>query len=411
MASKKASNVKPSKSRPVATSAISQPALLETLPILSSFSTDGNLFALVTLAVDKHRLRIYNSVSGRAIAEHTVQEGRVSSLVWATAALSSGPSAETNSPTKRRKKRRAENDTEKEERKTEAEVVLLGISDGTILLYSPEQSKIVRTLSHGSSTSPILALAPGVSNKSNLWTSSADSSTHLWDVQKNTIIRSWKNEDRIPFTSLAVQQPTNPDNPTHLLAAHHHIRLLTDVSSPQDPSLTKPTQVATFTGHASSINILRWAKATATSHRFFSAAEGDRFVYLWESEGASINEKPVASIPLDSDVRSVSLNSSDPSRQVLMALSTSGKLSFIPIPSEFPSSSNSGDEIHKIHTLLPRSTLTGVSKTNSDPPIINVVPISAVSGSIRVARLVQGIKPVFDLVVSYLVFFRSRLDF
>ena len=35
----------------------------------ASFSNDGKHFALVTLAVDKHRLRVFNSISGRNVAE------------------------------------------------------------------------------------------------------------------------------------------------------------------------------------------------------------------------------------------------------------------------------------------------------------------------------------------------------
>jgi hypothetical protein len=37
-------------------------------------------------------------------------------------------------------------------------IVALGLSDGSILLFSPSHSKVVRTLSHGSSASAIIAL-------------------------------------------------------------------------------------------------------------------------------------------------------------------------------------------------------------------------------------------------------------
>ena len=380
---------KKSKPSKVSTSAISQPLLSETLHISSSFSHNGDLFALVTLAVDKHRLRIFNVVAGRATAEHTIQDGRVSSLIWSTLSLDSDTlSEETISPTKKRKKRRVEHD-EEQSRKNSETILCVGLSDGTIIFFSPSHSKVVRTLSHPSSISAITSLTCSIPGDPLLWTSSSDSSVHLWDVQKGTLLKSWKNDDRISYTSLAVR-PSPSEEGLDLLAAHHHIRLLSDISI---STSSKPNQIASFTGHATSIKLLRWLKSPDASRRFFvSAAEGDRFVYIWDSETASrVNEKPIASFSLDSDVRTIEF---DPDRQTFMALSSSGKLSFVPIPTDFPASSE------KIHTLLHRSTLTSGSKGKNDPPIIDLVPNPSSTGVIWVARLVNGVEPVFDTVVS-----------
>jgi U3 small nucleolar RNA-associated protein 5 len=178
-----------------------------------------------------------------------------------------------------------------------------------------------------------LPLLHHLSNKSNLWSSSADSSIHLWDVQSTSILKTWKNDDRIPYTSLALEPPSLSENETNFLVAHHHIRLLTEVSL---PSQNKPKQLASFTGHASPIRVLRWMQSTGTARQFCSAAEGDRYLYLWDAQSASTNEKPIASVLLDSDVRTLGFDSSDPSR-TLIALSSSGCLSFIPIPAELQS--------------------------------------------------------------------------
>lgn len=383
---------KKSKPSKVSTSAISQPLLSETLHISSSFSHNGDLFALVTLAVDKHRLRIFNVVAGRATAEHTIQDGRVSSLIWSTLSLE-GDSVpeETISPTKKRKKRRVEDD-EGQSRKNLETILCVGLSDGTIIFFSPSHSKVVRTLSHPSSISAIISLTCSISGDPLLWSSSSDSSVYLWDVQKGLLLKSWKNDDRISYTSLAVRPSPNEEG-LDLLAAHHHIRLLTDISI---STSSKPTQIASFTGHATSIKLLRWLKAPDASRRFFvTAAEGDRFVYMWDSESASrVNEKPIASFSLDSDVRTVEF---DPDRQTFMVLSSSGKLSIVPIPADFPVSQSSSE---KIHTLLPRSTLTSGSKGKNDAPIIDLVPNPSSTGAMWVARLVNGVEPVFDTVVS-----------
>lgn len=385
------------KSRPTSTSAILQPLPPENLPFFSSFSQDGNFFALVTLAVDKHRIRVFNAVSGRATAEYTVQAGRVSSLTWGTMIFGVDAISDAKSPNKKRKKRISEGDTENNQRNTETLVVIIGLSDGTILFFSPSQEKVVQTLSHPSSTSAIIYLAPSVSKKSLLWTSNADSSVQLWDVQNNVILRSWKNDDRIPFTSLTVRPTHSDELETDFLGAHHRIHLFTDVT--QEPSSGKLKQTASFTGHASLIKDLRWDMATP--HRFFSVAEGDRFIYLWEIESASSNERPIASISLNSDVRTIRLDISEPHRQTLVALSSSGSLYFIPVPTEFPSPQSASRKPTEIHTILPRSTLSSGLNSQSSPPVIDLIPISGDTGVIRIVRLLNGVRPVFDVVVSY----------
>jgi U3 small nucleolar RNA-associated protein 5 len=380
---KKSSQTKPPGGRQTYTSTISQPSLSEI--VLSAFSEDAKFFALVTLAVDKHRLRIFDGISGRAIAEYTISSGRVSSLVWS--AFSLDADAEQISPSKKRKKRRVE-DEDGKNRESPGTMVVLGMSDGSVLLFSPSHSKVVRTLSHGSSTSAIIAIAPSLSSKSHLWTSSADSSIHFWDVQAAAVLKTWKNDDRIPYTSLALDPSPLAENEINLLVAHHHIRLLSELSP---SSSNKPKQLASFTGHASPIKKLRWLPSTAMVRQFCSVAEGDRSIYLWDAQDASTNEKPIASVLLDSDVRTLGFDSSNPSRTTLIGLSSSGCLSFIPIPAE---------KVSNMHTLLSRSTLGRGSKGKTASLIIDFSPISSSVGSVRVVRLVNGIKPVFDIVVG-----------
>ncbi|PPQ67371.1 hypothetical protein CVT25_005950 [Psilocybe cyanescens] len=399
MASSKKSSTarsKPPKGRPTSTSTISNPPQSDSLSLLSSFSPDASLFAFVVLAVDKHRLRVYDTTSGRAISEYTVDSGRVSSLAWAT--LNTEPSSqEQSSPNRKRKKTSAvPNVPDEKETVSHSAVVVLGLSDGLVLFFSPSHSRILRSLTHPTSTSAILSLAFDPTNNSALWTSSTDSSICLWDIQKKTVLRSWKNDDRIPCTSLSVR-PTPEDDRTDLLAAHHSIRLFTDTLA-DDALLSKPNHMSGFTGHATSIKLLTWSKESASPTKFFSMAEGDRFVYCWDVEGASLIEKPVAAISLDSDVRTFALSKTTDSQQCLIALSASGKLSFIPIPTEFPSPI-SNDKPNNINYVLPRSTVTSISKSRPlEPPVINLIPLVGPSGMIRVVRLVKGVQPTFDTI-------------
>lgn len=335
-------------------------------------------------------------MSSRAVAEHTVDSGRVSTLSWSTLQPESS-THETRSPNKKRKKTRSEESNANPDNDKEVDVLVIGLTDGTVTFFSPTHSKIFRTLSHSTSTSAIFAVAMGHTDKSVVWTSSADSTIRLWDIQKNDILRNWKNDDHIPSTSLAIR-PNGANDQTDLLTAHHHIRLL-EIQSADSKSTQKPKQVVSFTGHASPIKNLLWSSLETPSTTFFSSAESDRSIYVWNMDGASSNEKSIASMSLDSDVRKLQLDESDPTRQTLIALSASGKLTFTPIPSEFPR--NTGDKGTNIPSLVPRSTLSTVSKGSSqDQLVLDFGSIPEQKGSIRVARLVKGIRPIFSVIVS-----------
>ena len=388
-----------SKSRPLTTS---QPTSGHP-SILSSFSPDGTLFVIITLAIDKHRLRLYNTSSTRVVAEHTFESSRVSALTWGSIKTDTEV---LDTPNKKRKKRKFDSDTPQNEKRSAdtIDVVVLGLQDGTIIFFSLSSSKIVRTLTHPSSPSSVIALALKTVDTPILWTSSSDGIVRLWDVQKHKILSSWHDKDHIPYTSLSLR-PTSDSSQTDVLAGHHHIRLFSDTTL-HDPQST-PLQLASFTGHASSIMILHWAHAPAVSHRFFSMAVSDRFVYVWDTvKDSSLPEKPVAPlacVALDSDVRTIGLNSSDFSRQTLVTLSVSGKLSFVPIPESFAPPPNTRETKNKMFSLLPHTSVASSSNTRPlDPIVIDIICVPGDSHSVRIARLIKGVKPVFEDVVCSL---------
>ncbi|KAF9473183.1 NUC189-domain-containing protein [Pholiota conissans] len=390
------SGSKTSKGRPTSTSSLARVSASDSIPVLSSFSPDGTLFAFATLAVDKHRIRVYNTASSRAVAEHTIDSGRVSVLSWSTLVAESSDQ-ETRSPSKKRKKTRSGAGSETAEMEKEVTALVIGLSNGSVSFFSPTRAKVVCTISHTTSTSGILAVASGLT-KSHLWTSSADSSIRLWDIQKNTILRSWKNDDHIPSTSLSVRPSDNTEQ-IDLLVGHHNIRLLEITTPVIDSTQNKPKQAASFIGHASSIKTLLWSNFENTSTTFFSSAEADRFIYVWSTEAPSSNQKSIAAVSLDSDVRAFKLATFDSMKRSLITLSSAGKLSFIPIPSDL--SNATGDKASTIPSLVPRSTLSTSRTSSQDSPVIDFVSVAGDSRSIRVVRLARGIRPVFD-VIHYL---------
>lgn len=411
----KKGRTKPPQGRPMSTSAISQPVVNDAtyLTASSSFSPKGNHFAFLSLAVDKHRLRVYDTVSGQSIAEHMVDSARVSTLSWGSISLSEAQHTSMDvgtSPTKKKRKKRDSFSVEEVLARNAIEVIILGLSDGTVLFFSPTHGRILRTLSHPTSTTAILSVVV-VENRdkiSTIWTSGADGTIRLWDAQKNDILGSWKNDDRTPYSTMAVR-PVGEEGRVDVLVAHHGIRLLSTTSDYTDFHTKKPSQLGSFTGHASSIRNLQWDASKVPSARFLSLAEADRVLYIWEAlEGPSMEGRPVASIPLDSDARNFSLSISQPSpdsteRQTLLTLSASGIISIYPIPQELSPPASTIRTQHNISTLLPRSTISVSSKVAASASrIINAAFSTKNKDSIRIARLVGGIRPVFDVVVCTL---------
>ncbi|KAJ7630480.1 hypothetical protein FB45DRAFT_978816 [Roridomyces roridus] len=398
--SKKNSSKAP-RGRPAATSVISQPVVEDAsyLTALSSFSTKGNLFAFLSLAVDKHRLRVYDTATGQSVAEHVVDSARVSSLTWSNfdPSETSRPAVDAEEPPnkKKRKKRNSEVGVEGSPQVTTAiEVVVLGLSDGTVLFFSPTHGRIIRTLSHSSSTAAILSVVLTQregSTTPTTWTSGSDGTIRLWNAQKNEILGSWKNEDRIPYSSMAIR-PTAEEDRVDLLVANHSIKLL---STSSDTLTEKPAQLASFTGHASPIKCVQWDASQTPPARFMTMADGDRIDLRRRG-------KMVASVQLDSDARTISLSLSSPipsERQNLLTLTASGKISIFPIPTELVPPASSSRTPHKVSTLLPRSNLSvSVKKGSSGAQVVNASFAAGVSGHIRVARIVGGVRPVFDLV-------------
>ncbi|KIY67506.1 NUC189-domain-containing protein, partial [Cylindrobasidium torrendii FP15055 ss-10] len=375
MASKKATT-KPPKSRPAATAAISQPSVTDTASI-SALNDNASYFAYISLAVDKHRLRVYDTSLGHSIAEHVFDTARVTSLLWARV-VDTGRTDE--SPKKKRKKKATDQAADAES----VENLLLGLSDGTVVVFSPTHGRAVRVLGNTKSTTAILALT--IDKSKTLFTSGADASIRQWDLVSGNIAGSWKSDDRIPYTALAVRT-TEEDTP-ELLAAHHAVHLL----SLEDKSASK---LATFPGHASPIRKLLWVTPGAPSQRFVSMAENDRVVSIWEvPRNNGTDGKLVASIQLDADVRSVALQDAEAS-STLLTLSTTGRISICPIPSELNTPPNAPQ---KIATLLPRSTIAVPPSKNRSGVLLVGAGFCSPSGSVEVVRLVGGVKPVFDRV-------------
>lgn len=398
------SRTKPPRGRPQATSAISQPAVEDstTSTYLSSFSPDGKLFAFLSLAIDKHALKVYDTTTRRSVAQHVVDAGRVTSLCWARLDLAEGQrkgAEDEDGARKNKRKKKSSAATDAETSSNAApQVVVLGLSDGSLLLFSPTHGRLLRTLSDPSSSSAVLAVAGQDSDTADphtLWTSNADGALRLWDARANQISQSLFSDDRIPYTSLSVRA-SEEEGVTEVLAAHHSIHLLAISSDSQ-----KTQTLAKFTGHASPVSDLRWLDKS----RFFSSASVDRFVNVWEVPTASKTDgKIVATIPLDSDARSIQLSSylsSAPSSEPLLyALSATGKVSIFTVASDLTSPAKGKSAIP---SLLPKAVISLSSNKNAASLVVLAVSSADDNaGRLRIASVTGGLQLAFDIAVCQL---------
>ncbi|KAF8630199.1 hypothetical protein AX15_003054 [Amanita polypyramis BW_CC] len=394
----KAVQKKPPAGRPPSTTTISQPQVegAANQSILSSFSPGGDLFCLLSLAVDKHRLRVYDTHTDQSIAEYIFESAKTTSLTWANLSVSK----DLDNPPSANKRRRKNTNVEEVPPGNSSLVVILGLSNGAIIIFSPSHGRVIQRLAHPSSSTAILSVAARGGDAPTVWTSSADSAIRIWDIQNGSILSSWKNEERIPYTSIALRPISLNTGGHQILLAHHSIQLFS--SDPRDFRTNKPKLLVSFTGHASQVKHLEWDVSRSTPKRFCSSAEGDRFLYIWQmpKEDETLGTM-LASIPLESAVTTYMLLKPKSGFRglTLVALTISGKVSFFHIPDEIPVTANSNRAEQKVPTIISRSQIS-ISSIGGGPKgkIVSISPIPGQDGSIRVSRLVNGVRPVFNTV-------------
>lgn len=384
--SKKA-RVKAPKSRPEST--FSTPRGTAGSQGLSQFSEDGGYFALLSLSVDKHRLRVYSTQSSQSIAEHVVESGRVTCLQWACLDLTGNRDvpaggSETPSPSKKKRKTRDTTTSETKQTSPGVHVVLLGLSDGSICCFSHSHGRVVRVLSRTKNTAPVHAIttSESPSHGHSLWSTDAEGVIVCWDVRTGESIGTWKSGSPTPYSAIAMRPPTDEDAPSQLVAAHRSVQLLS-LDSPHLGATSKVKELATFTGHASLVSNIYWESPS----RFITSAESDRFLYVWEVPEVDSNQGHIVfSAPLDSEVWSLSLSASQ-----LLATSASGRLSIFSLPSDSSSSSH-------VVNLEPVSTIAvSFKKASSNVEVVSASFLP--HGQLRIATVSGGVKPIFNTTV------------
>lgn len=384
-----------------------------------AYSPQGEYFVHVSLAVYKHRLRVYNTSTGKSVAEHSIESGRVTAMSWQAVDAELAVEGEQAAARKRRKTSRAS-----EVSSSMVQVVALGLSTGSFLFFSPSRDEVVYTSPPSATLSPILAMTTSSSEDdagatSLLWTSSSDGTIKAYNLRKNAAVGSWQDPDRTAYTCISVRPgPSEKEGDIQILAGHHTVRLLSLSvrSSSLSTEARKPKIIASLTGHVSPITYLLWDSSNSAFPtppvRFVSAAESDRIAQIWEVPITAAKTKAapgrmIGTIPLDSDVvhlafssSSTSLSPSPSSSQTLLALSSSGIVSLHQMNQITSKRTSSALPILDPRTIISvAETSTGAA---SDAPIVAAHFVHAMPGHVSVARI-TSLRPVFETVVRFFI--------
>lgn len=258
------------------------------------FSPRANQFAFLSIAVDKHCLRIFNVSNSSLIAEHTIDIARATHLCWLLLSLTEEGTTLNSSTPARPKKRKKTASRNLGPESSQTQLVGLGLTNGSILLYSPDHAHVARVLSHPTSSSPILAIASG-KEPTDLWCSTSNGFLILWNAARNELLKTFKVDDT-PYTCLASFPSDTDDEAVNILAANQTIKVLTiPISTIARAESDKIEEKASLTGHVSTVRSLN-----QDGSRLVSYAEGDRIINIWSlekgSQGSSLPKKKIKSV-------------------------------------------------------------------------------------------------------------------
>ncbi|KAF3905708.1 hypothetical protein AA313_de0200962 [Arthrobotrys entomopaga] len=360
---------------------LSQSTSLSTAsPILkSAFSPSWStltLFSSVLRGLDAQRLRCHDTTSGRLQCEYIFDKTvEVNSLTW-------GSLAETDKDRKKKKRKRASDadaaiDDKDDEQKLHdgAEVVIAATSNtGKIFLYSPVQAELVKTL-EGGHVGPVTDFQFVESSKGVRAWSCGGNKLVEWDVKKGASIRNIAFGETINFFR------TLPSSGSIICASYS-----TYIVDPTSP----PTELtSTFSSHTSQIHTLR---RTAKQHKFLSAADGDRFIYVSDTK----KEKSLGSLVAKGDVTKVDTTSQD---TALVAVTADGIVEVFTQPWSFqPAAEAEEGASVKRKKALTKTSEARVKIVRPDTSIVKVIDACFQGDGVLVAWVENATSVLFEKV-------------
>ncbi|KAL0138228.1 WD40-repeat-containing domain protein [Mucor lusitanicus] len=341
--------------------------------VISAFdnSTTADHFALITHAVDRHRLRIFNVRSGTVSNDYSAQEKeKITCLAWGYMKDTGDLQANTVQAFKKKKSGIA----------SLSRVIALGMQSGSIAMYSLSHGAIVKKLT-GSHTTPITDF---VMNKdgSKGYSVAEDNLIVEWDIEEGKETFKWKADAK---------------NVRKLKLSHDEKKLATAGHAITLWDLETRSVIKKFTGHASAI------KELSFSHQddvLVSNAEDDRYVNVWDAQSTNTNSNNLTALTLETNVSHIDFSSTEPS---VLAVTDDGLVGIWENASlTSAQSSNTGNRRKMMRSMTKEADanikIVSTASQNVVIPILAAKFVTDNGGkSIMIARG-SSVKPSFEVV-------------
>ncbi|CEP10722.1 hypothetical protein [Parasitella parasitica] len=341
--------------------------------VISAFdnSSTADHFALITHAIDRHRLRIFNVRSGTVSNDYSAQEKeKITCLTWGYMKDTGDLQANTVQAFKKKKSGIA----------SLSRVIALGMYSGSISMYSLSHGTIVKTLT-GPHTSPITDF---VMNKdgSKGYSVAEDNLIVEWDIEEGKESFKWKADAK------NVRKLKLSHDETKLATAGHTITLW---------DLETHNVIKKFTGHASAVKELSFSYQDDV---LISNAEDDRYVNVWDAQSNNTNSNNLTALTLETNVAHIDSSSTEPS---VLAVTDDGLVGIWENASQTTAQTSSAGNRRKMMRSMTKeadANIRIVSTSSQDTviPILAAKFVTDNSGrSIMIARG-SSIKPSFEVV-------------
>ncbi|KAI8980524.1 WD40-repeat-containing domain protein [Pilobolus umbonatus] len=327
-------------------------------------STTAEYFALISHAMDRHRLRIFNVRSGTVMNDYSSHE-KYTSLTWGYMKDTGELQASTVQAFKKKKTGNSL-----------TRIIALGTQTGSIYLYSLSHGDIVKKLSFAHTT-PIVDFVMK-KDGSRGYSVAEDSYIVEWNIEEGKEIRQWKADTK------NVKKLKLSHDETKLATAGHTITLW---------DLNTYEIIKKFTGHASPIKELSFS---AQDDLLISSAIDDRYVNVWDSQSTNTNSNNLTALTLESNVIHVDFSHKEPS---VLAVTEDGIVGIW----ENASSTNQG-HIHSRRKMIRSLTKEADSKirivSNEATPIPIISAAFVIDNNSKSIMIARGssIKPSFEVI-------------
>ncbi|KAG1139879.1 hypothetical protein G6F37_008913 [Rhizopus arrhizus] len=339
--------------------------------VLSAFdkSATAEYFALISMAMDRHRLRIFNVRSGTVSNDYSTKEKeRVTCLTWGDIKDNSDLQANTVQAFKKKKSGTA----------PLSKAIALGMQSGSISLYSLSHGIVIKRLENAHTT-PISDFVM-TKDGSRGYSVAEDNYIVEWDIEEAKEISKWKADAK---------------NVRRLKLSHDEAKLATAGHTITLWDLTTHTVIKKFTGHASMVKELAFSPE---DDLLVSSAEDDRYINVWDAQTTNTNTNNVAALTVENNVSHIDFSTTEPA---VLAVTDEGLVGVWENPSLVtPQVTGHKRKMMRSMTKEPDANVKVVSTAEENKliPILAAQFVTDNGGKSIMTARGSSIKPSFEVV-------------